>query len=303
MTDETRKIKTCFVAAPSGIPLDVLRDSLLAHDIRPLVPEDLFAGTDWASEIQRQVRDADLVIGIMPAGRQSPWVLFELGQAWALGRRILLIAPPNSDKIPYSLQRFLILRIEPNNREAIDFALDQLLSAPPETPTKESFKRFTSTGLGDGVVSRLLSRLNLASGSGTEQELEKIVSEALRLSGTDIVVESPQRHRGADLAVWSDVLEPFVGNPLLIEIKRKITDKKLAARTFKKLQSYLAASDTKWGMLLYLDGPPPDDPLWHACPQNILWMPMRQLLEALRNRAFPEIVRDLRNHRVHSVRP
>src|SRR5216683_2701277 len=103
MTKETRKIETCFVAAPSGIPLDVLRDSLLAHNIRPLVPQDLIAGTDWASEIQRQLLKADLVVGILPKRGQSSWVLFELGQAWALGRRILLIAPPKSDVLPYSL--------------------------------------------------------------------------------------------------------------------------------------------------------------------------------------------------------
>jgi hypothetical protein len=255
LTKETRKIKTCFVAAPSGIPLDVLRDSLIAHSIRPLVPEELFAGSDWASEIQRQLLEADLVVGILPTGRQSPWVLFELGQAWALGRRILLIASPKADIVPYSLQRFLILRTEPNNREAIDFALDQLLSAPPEVSTKESLKPFTflTRGLADDTVNALLSRMNLALASGTEQELEKIVSEALRLSGTDIVVESPQRDRVADLAVWADVLEPFVGNPFLIEIKRRVTDKKTAATTFKQLQSNLGASDTKWGMLLYAE--------------------------------------------------
>jgi hypothetical protein len=246
---------------------------------------------------------ADLVVGILPKGRQSSWVLFELGQAWALGRRILLIAPPKSDVLPYSLHRSLILRIDPSNREAIDFALDQLLSAPPEIFAKENLKPFTSVGLGDDAVNVLLSRLDFALGSGAGSELEKIVSEALRLTGTDIVVESPQKDRGADLAVWSDVLEPFVGNPFLVEIKRHVTDKQTALRACKQLQSYLSASGTKWGMLLYAEGPPPEDRLWQACPQNILVMPMRQLLEALRNRAFPEIVRDLRNRRVHSVRP
>jgi hypothetical protein len=61
MTNTSQRIKTCFVAAPGGSPLDVLRDSLLARNIRPLIPEELFAGSDWASEIQRQVLEADLV--------------------------------------------------------------------------------------------------------------------------------------------------------------------------------------------------------------------------------------------------
>jgi hypothetical protein len=154
---ETRQIKTCFVAAPGGIALDTLRDSLLAHNIRPLVPQELFAGSDWASEIQRQLLEADLVVGILPRGKQSPWVLFELGQAWALGRRILLIASPKADAVPYNLQRFLILRTEPDNREAIDFALNQMLSSPADSPNIGPTKSFKSVGLGaeaDSLIAR-----------------------------------------------------------------------------------------------------------------------------------------------------
>jgi hypothetical protein len=302
MMKETRNIKTCFVSAPRGIPLEGLRESLLAHNIRPLIPEDLSAGTDWASELKRQLLQADLVIGILPTGRQSPWVLFELGQAWALGRRMLVIAPPGSEPIPDTLQRLLVLRSSPDNREAIDFALDQLLSAPPEPVTQESRKPFPSLGLGV-QTDFLLSRLDESLHSGGGLELEKTVSDAIRGSGTDVVVESPERDRGADLAVWSDVLEPFVGNPLLVQIKLNIQTKATASTIFRQLSSYMGASNTQWALLLYGQGPPPDDRFWGACPPNILVMPARSLLEALRTRAFPEIVRDLRNRRVHSVRP
>jgi hypothetical protein len=195
---ENRRIKTCFVAAPGGIPLDTLRESLLAHNIRPLVPQELFAGSDWASEIQRQILEADLVVGILPKGKQSPWVLFELGQAWALGRHILLTASPQSDAVPYSLQRFLVLRTEPDNREAIDFALDQLLSSPADSPTTEVRKPFQSVGLGFDA-DMLIVRLDQAVNAGDHRGFEAVLSEAIRNSGTDVVVESPERDRGAEL--------------------------------------------------------------------------------------------------------
>jgi len=300
---ETRKIKTCFVSAPRGIPLEVLRESLLAHGIRPLIPQELAAGNDWASELQRQLAQADLVVGILPTRRQSPWVLFELGQAWALGRRILIIAQPGSEPVPSSLQRLLVLRIALDNRQAIDFALDQLLSAPPEPPAKEATRKpFESAVLG-AQADLLLARLDQLLHSGGAQGFEKMVSEAIRNSGTDVVVESPELDRGADLAVWSDVLEPFVGNPLLVEVKLKIPTKAILVEVFKQLNSYLGASDSRWALLLYGDGPPPEDRFWNSCPPNILLMPARAMLEALRTRTFPEIVRDLRNRRVHSVRP
>ena len=44
-------IKKCFISAPAGAPLSVLRASLESRGVRVLVPHDLAVGTDWASEV------------------------------------------------------------------------------------------------------------------------------------------------------------------------------------------------------------------------------------------------------------
>jgi hypothetical protein len=62
---------------------------------------------------------------------------------------------------------------------------------------------------------------------------------------------------------------------------------------------YLGASGSRWALLLYGDGPDPEDQAWSASPPNVLVLSLRSLLEALRSQAFPEVVRDLRNRRVH----
>ncbi len=302
MVSQELQFKTCFVSAPRGLRLNALRESLLSHGVRPLIPQQLGPGTDWASEIQRELVRADFVIGVLPTGHQPSWVLFELGQAWALGKQILLIASPKSEPVPFALQRVLVLRIALNNREAIDFALDQLLSAKPESPADAPRQPFASPGLGT-QADLLLEQLDRSLESGDSRDLERIARNALQNSGTDIVVESPRRDRGADLAAWSDVLEPFVGNPLLIEVKRKIEDAASAERSFEQLKRYLGASGARWALLLYGQGPLAEDRIWKHCPHNVLLMPLRSLIEALRTRAFPEVVRDLRNRRVHSVRP
>ena len=116
--------------------MGVLRATLESRGLRVLVPQDLAAGSDWASEIQKQLSQADIVIGVLTAERQSPWVLFELGQASALGRRIVLITSPKSDPIPFALHQVLVLRIDLDNQDAIGFALDQVLSAPDLQPKK-----------------------------------------------------------------------------------------------------------------------------------------------------------------------
>jgi hypothetical protein len=302
MLKEPSQIRTCFVAAPAGIPLDTLRESLLAHDIHPLVPHDLSPGSSWPSEIQRQMVEADLVVGILPKGKQSNWVLFELGQAWALGRRILLIASPKVTDVPFDFQRFLVLRTEPDNREAIDFALDQLVSAPAALPRAAEKLPFAGKELGN-EVDPLFDQVELALESKDYKRFESIVASAIRRSGTDVVVESPELDRGADLAVWSDVLEPFVGNPLLIEVRLKVGDRKTADTMLRRLSALVPAAAAKWAVLIYGEGPAPEDKFWKSCPPNILILPIRTLLASLRGRAFPEVVRDLRNRRVHSVRP
>jgi hypothetical protein len=103
--------------------------------------------------------------------------------------------------------------------------------------------------------------------------------------------------------VWSDVLDAFVGNPLLVECKLKLPSGARATQAFQQLEAYMEASRSLWGVLLYGDGPSADDPVWRECPPTILSLPARSLVEQLRTRAFPEVIRDLRNRRVHGVRP
>jgi hypothetical protein len=302
---ETTKIRTCFVAAPFGARLEVLRDALISRGIRPLIPEDLTTGSDWASEIQHQLEEADLVVGILPNSLDSAWILFELGQAWALGRQIILIAPPDGASIPFDLRRCLTLRTSPNNSEAINFALDQLLLSPKSVPTKsqhkESERSFQTAGLG-GTADALIERLGKTLDTADARGLEAVIADAIRLSGTDVVVESPQDDRSADLAVWSDVLAPFIGNPLLVEIKLRIRDRGAARKALESLFAQTALSGARWALFIYGEGPQDDSELLAGLP-TVLSISALQLLTELRHRSFPEIVRDLRNQRVHGVRP
>jgi hypothetical protein len=133
------------------------------------------------------------------------------------------------------------------------------------------------------------------------RSLEHVVADALRSSGTDVVVTSPSHDRGVDLAVWSDVLEPFVGNPLLIEVKGRIRGKTEAKQVLRQLASYVSVAGSQWGLLLYGDGPDLEGLPSASTFPNVLVLSLRSLLENLRTRAFPELIRDLRNRRVHGA--
>lgn len=156
--------KTCFISASLGADLSVLRRVLESRGLHVLVPRDLAVGTDWASELYKQLAQADLVIGVMTAQAQAPWVLFELGAASAMGRPILLIASQSTDPIPYTVNRFLVLRVELDNQEAIEFALDQLISAPKQSQSTRVTHARPLTSLGakaDFFKSAAVSRQSL----------------------------------------------------------------------------------------------------------------------------------------------
>jgi hypothetical protein len=92
-----------------------------------------------------------------------------------------------------------------------------------------------------------------------------------------------------------------VGNPLLIEVKLRLRGQSDARNVLNKLALHLSASGTRWALLLYGEGPTPQDQAQITTPPNVLVLSLRSLLEALRTHAFPEVVRDLRNQRVHGA--
>jgi hypothetical protein len=288
------RIKTCFITAPADSNLKVLADALRRRNIRIVVPQQLSAGAELVTEIANVLRDVDLVIGIITRERRSEWILFELGQAWALGKRILLFAPPNFAHLPSTLRHFLTVRANLSNREAIEFALDQLLAAPEPTRKSEAQPK-EKPPLGVSADAYLQGSLPMIA-SAKPIELEALVADALRKAGVDILTTSP-RDQGADLAIWSDALQPFVGNPLLVEIKTRLQEQRAVANAAQQLAKYVAAAGGQWGLLLYGVGPEEAESL----PPNILALPIQTLFMRLRDESFDDIVRQLRNRRVHGV--
>ena len=292
-----RRIRTCYIASPPGSDLHHLRASLIERGITVVFPDDSFPSAHVSADVPRTIAEVDLVIGVLTRERRSQWVLFELGQASAMGRQIVLIAPPKFGAIPSNLSGFLVLRINLQNRDAIDFALDQVLAAPSPTVVKP-FTRRKSEGLG-ARVDNLLRDYRSAMSSNDPQRLERIVFEALQGPDVEVIAESRAHDRGVDLAVWSDSLQQYVGNPLLVEIKSRIDGFAEARRAAEQLSLASATAGTGWALLLYGEGPPEGELAAKALPATILIRSIPALLEDMRDRPFVDLVRNLRNRKVH----
>lgn len=292
------KINTCFISASVGANLSVLSDELQKRAIDVVIPDQFEAGFLQASQAHQMWSNIDLVIGVITRERRSDWVLFELGQAWAQNKQILLIMPPRGIVLPIELRHLMTVRSGLVNREAIGFALDQLIAAPQRTTLPRRVPAI-SNGLG-AQADHFIVRARQAISEGRGQDLEFVIADAIRASGVEII-SSDKGERGPDFAIWDDELQPFLGNPVLVEIKTSIQKQSLRYIS-SKLAGQVFSSGTKWGLVIYGSASDANEALPSVVP-NILAISTDALLQQLRHKSFADVIRQLRNERVHGARP
>jgi hypothetical protein len=292
------RVPTCFVSAPPGIELATLSRVLQDKHVRLLrVPAG--SATD---QVTSALAEADFVIAVLNPGQSNANAYFEVGYAAALGKRVLLIAPPELDAIPADLEGLLQLRTNLENLEALEFALDQLLAAPHSTPTSAGAPPNTDVPIGP-LADRLLEQLDDLGASITEERLEKLIETALRASGLAAIVRADQPNRGVNFSVWSDSLVREGGAPLLVEVRKRIRPQGANVTPLVEVMSHAAFAGAYWGLLLYLEAPPlllqPD--LFPDARYPVLLLGVRDFLNGLREHSFAEVVRELRIRRAQAI--
>ena len=110
-----RAIK-CYISAPISVNVENIRFSLMERNVQLLTPSDLPSGHELHQSTRELISNADLVIGVLRRGRQSQAVLFGLGMAAPMDRKIVVFALPKGSDIPFNLQSLLVLRIGLRNR-------------------------------------------------------------------------------------------------------------------------------------------------------------------------------------------
>jgi hypothetical protein len=120
-------------------------------------------------------------------------------------------------------------------------------------------------------------------------------------AGLLVISEAAVANRRVDFAIWSDALQPVMGNPLLVEVKGELRGTDALRKAAQQLSAVTSAAGTGWGSLLYGDALIADERLLLSVPPNVLVLSLSSLFEEMRGRPFAEIVKDLRNRRVHGV--
>ena len=109
------------------------------------------------------------------------------------------------------------------------------------------------------------------------------------------LVKSKYWDYGADIAVWADELENIIGNPLLVEVKQRISGTTSITRLSIQLEEYLDHSNAEYLLLLYLEGPDSESEDWEQIPNSVFHMPIPDFLETFGNNNLIQIVSSLKD--------
>lgn len=298
------KPRTCYLSAAPRINLKALVNVLEEKGMTPALTSALRSTAPTLPEENiRAISQADLFIALLSSTEENANVYFELGIAIASDVRTLLIAPMDI-RLPPTVAQVPLISTDPENKEALAFAIEQVLStrslAQIQSDVPVSPKQYPIGSFAD----QLLEKLEALGDTIKEIEVVDLIKLALQKSGISIITQSPtSEHRQdvrADLAVWSDEFSPWIGNPLLIEVKVFRRGQMRLNDVVEQVRAYLQSDTTPSALILYLGEPSQQKPIPRMY-LNIYALEVRELFTQLRTKSFARILTDMRNRRVHGV--
>lgn len=306
----------CFLSVPIEYDIAALSQALEAQNIKPIVPTDIpFSVGSSVDHVTAAIKACDLFLAVLDETSNSSRY-FEIGIACSLQKRMLIVLPySGASDFPFSFSELPVIRVAPDNYEEIAASLAQIHKHFKRSYRRASYSlkpsrpiRGTQHGHLLHELARIEDRSRQTDSRATpvlERDIVRVVSSAIKLSGVSVVseprLELPalgKRARRPDLAIWSDELHSIVGNPFLIEVKRAVESPKDVRAILDQIAAYMIENKTSWALLLYLEGPEALGDL-SSVPPNILTLKIESFVRMLRDKSFADIVRTLRNQKVH----
>jgi len=293
----TGRTLTAFISAPAYVDTCGVRKELESKGVSVFSPDELdLPGRNLSEIVREAIGRADLVIAVVDSTAASNTVFFEVGFALAMGKPTFALLTGDASSSLWISSGIPYFRFDPEKSARLDFGISQILIATQQS-AKTSPKPAKRTHPLGGQADDLLDQLRKAGEAITEAQLEAIIASAIRASGVATVSEARGSDRGIDLAVWSDDLSPWLGNPIAVALRLKIRNTADVSRAIEQLAKAMARSDIRWGLLIYRTAT--IDLTRIVCIPNVLIISAEQFLEGLQHSSFADLVRRLRNQRVH----
>ena len=259
LTKNVRKHRkpSAFISAPFTIDTSPLVRAVEKRGLEAIRLNELGAGLSISDLLRQSMGRADYVIAVLGESPNAN-VWYELCMASGMGKPVLLLASHHG-VIPVAASGLTYLKADADNQRAIEFGLDQLLSAPKARAAPRPSTDRETHPIG-ATADRLLEMLRSAREAGPvrESQIIDIIYMAIRESGVSTLSKgsSGEGRRIADIAVWSSDFEPWIGNPLVIEVKRALNGRNELEKAIKQVSAMLDETRSPYGLLLYVAAKP-----------------------------------------------
>jgi hypothetical protein len=283
-----------YISAPPSIDTRPLRQAFEAKGVHAFSPDQLDLPGLLPAVLREAMQRADVIVAVVDPTSSSNFVFYEIGYAQGMEKPTFIFLAGDASPSVWTSSGTPYFRFDPANPSALDFAVQQILAIPhqgtsPPTTAKKSH------AIGDRV-DELLARLRAEGKSPKQQVIEEVVGLAIRESGVTSI-ERGEPNSGVDFVVWSEDPSPWVGNPIAIELRQNVQGGADVSVGVGQLTQAMARRRIPWG--LFIHNPTTLD-VWNAIAvPNILAISTEDFIERLRTKSFAEVVRQLRNQRVH----
>ncbi|HEY9601213.1 MAG TPA: hypothetical protein V6C85_06350, partial [Allocoleopsis sp.] len=144
----------------------------------------------------------------------------------------------------------------------------------------------------------LLKRLESLRKTPSERNVLVIVQEMLEASGVETRREPNYQNFYPDFAVWIDELEPYFGNPILIEVKRQINTDRQTKYVIEQVLHYISLSNVRAVIVFAAQISSEAMQIASSYP-NLYFFELHDFLKRLGQESLGQIIRNERNARVH----
>lgn len=289
----------CFISAAPGIDITAIKNILHAKGISYSFPAEIpDLGLTLFDKAKELIKSSDLFLAVLGKESANRNTYIEIGIAVGYGKKILIVSA-SEFAFPSDVWGLVQVTADFERTEAVSFAIDQLVAAPKAEKRRPAMTmKLEPTPLGVKAENFHRTLRNLGA-LAMPADIERIVADVLRSSGIQVITEAKDSITGPDFAIWSPELSTILGNPILIEVKKSLRRRADIMAVKKQVTQYMSRSNSRYALILYVEGPPSDKVQREAGTYHLLFFRLPDLLESLEDETFFEHVRRRRNEIVH----
>lgn len=290
----------CFISfntEESMVLGERVRSILQRNNVKPIDMYDISTNENIVNLLEDKIRDSDVFLAIISG--HSPQVFYEMGIAKGLKKPIFIVISKDISVFPNFIYDFLYVRANPNDEDNIEFAFKQFIKNQSKQKRKSNRTKQNLNKPSINLPKSWVQNISEFRNNGTARDLENYMINIMgSLNATSKYVD--HQGTGVDFALWLDEEQTDIGNQILIEIKYGNINNETLRLGERQLQNYLINTNSKAGLLLYLDRNGKRFPLGTCINPLVVRMDLEDFLSEIeKKKRLLNIILSCRNSMVH----